>query len=454
MEPLKPVQTLKFMETFPLNHYVLENGLEIFLLHNPISPVVSYLTHYTVGSASETEQERGLAHFFEHMMFRETRNLADGDFDRIMAEAGGVGLNAYTTYDHTAYYVSVPTAQLQRVIDLEAERMANLVLSPELIEAERGAVLGEMRMYQDMPSEQLWNTMAAEAFPTHPYRHPIIGYEQQVQDFKGPDFQQFYQSHYAPNRAVIVVAGGFDEPTLVAQLQSAYGDLKPGIPRREASPPDKAWSQDRRLELSNGKISAANLMMATQTPEITHDDTPALQVLSALLSAGQSSPLYLQLVQSGLTTHVSAGNLATEMVLSSPGLFLIDAGLRHGVNAEQAEQAIMGVLETLGKEAIAAPEMERALNQIQLGNYAGLRSNNSMARQVGGHAVACGDPCYGEKLLRRMEKVTPGDLQRVLRQYVLQAPRLTIVQNPAQNPAQNEGMQQNDGSTLAGKEQA
>ena len=139
---MERLNTQTLMNTYPLHHYRMDNGLQVYLLHNPISPVVTYLTHFTVGSASESERERGLAHFFEHMMFRETDKLADGDFDRVIAAAGGVGLNAYTSYDTTAYYVNVPFAQVDRVIELEADRMANLRLSAELIEIERGAVLG------------------------------------------------------------------------------------------------------------------------------------------------------------------------------------------------------------------------------------------------------------------------------------------------------------------------
>ena len=186
MESLKvmePKQSWTLLGNYPMRHYAFENGLNAYLIHNPISPVAAFLTHYTVGSASEEDSERGLAHFFEHMMFRETDTLGDGDFDRTIAQSGGVGLNAFTSYDTTAFHVSLPTANLERVIGLESDRMANLKLSDELIEIERGAVLGEMNMYKDMPSEQMWETLTEEAFSPHPYRHPVIGYETQVRNF-------------------------------------------------------------------------------------------------------------------------------------------------------------------------------------------------------------------------------------------------------------------------------
>ena len=204
---MEPRQSWTLLGNYPLRHYSFENGLNAYLLHNPISPVAAFLTHYTVGSASEEDSERGLAHFFEHMMFRETDSLGDGDFDRIIAQSGGVGLNAFTSYDTTAFHVSLPSKNLERVIGLESDRMANLKLSEALIEIERGAVLGEMNMYKDMPSEQMWETLTAEAFSPHPYRHPVIGYEEQVRNFAQRDFERFYRAHYAPNRAVVVVYG-------------------------------------------------------------------------------------------------------------------------------------------------------------------------------------------------------------------------------------------------------
>ncbi len=413
-----------------MHRYRFGNGFEALLVHNPISPVCAYLTHYTVGSASEGEGERGLAHFFEHMMFRETDRLRDGDFDRIMAEIGGMGLNAFTSYDTTAYHVNVPTAQLERVIELEADRMVNLRLSPELIEIERGAVLGEMHMYQDMPSEQLWNRLMAEAFPRHPYRHPIIGYTEQVRGFARQDFERFYRAHYAPNRALTVVAGQFDEAWLVGRLEEAFGGLAPGAARPGPAEGEPGWSASRRVELSHGRISTENLMLAWQSPGLTHPDTPALVLLSALLSAGQSSPLHRGIVLAGLGTHAASFLMDTEMLLVSPGLLLVDVGLQHGVAPERAAEAVQGELERLGREGVAPEEAERARNQLRLAAYSGLRTNMSLARQVGGHTVAVGDPCYGEELLARVAAVSREALMEALHRYVLDAPSLTVVQRP------------------------
>ncbi|MCH9044863.1 MAG: insulinase family protein [SAR324 cluster bacterium] len=427
---MERLQSLTFMGAYPLNHYRMDNGLEALLLHNPISPVAAYLTHYSVGSASEGDGERGLAHFFEHMMFRETATLKDGDFDRIMAEVGGVGLNAFTSYDTTAYHINVPAANLERVIALEADRMVNLRLSSKLIEIERGAVLGEMNMYKDMPSEQLWNTLTAEAFAAHPYRHPVIGYTDQVRAFTDEDFRRFYQAHYAPNRAVVVVAGGFDEAALLEELERVYGALEPGAPRPTALPPDAPWAESRRVEIRHEKTSTEYLMLAWRAPGLTHAHLPALVLLCAVLAAGHSSPLHRAIVLAGLGTQAGAFTMDAEMMLASPALLLIDVALQHGVASERAEAAVERVLSELRREGIAPEAIERARNQVRLSAYSGLRTNMSLARQVGGCAVACGDPCFGEKLLDALGRVSRDDMMAALEQYVSGAPRLTVIQRP------------------------
>ena len=418
------------MDTFPLKHFRWGNGFQAILVHNPISPVVAYLTQYTVGSAQEQPDQQGLAHFFEHMMFRETETLGDGDFDRIVAQSGGVGLNAFTSYDTTAYHVNVPTAQLARIVAIESDRMVNLRLSEELIDRERGAVLGEMNMYKDMPSEQLWNTLMASAYAAHPYRHPIIGYTEQVEGFQVPDFEAFYNAHYAPNRAIVVIAGGFDESEVLELLDGAYGALEPGLARPPDVEPDPPPETTKRVEIFHDKISSEFLTLAFPTPGITHPDIPGLQLISALLAAGRSAPIYRGLVLEGLATHVSTSLLDVDQMLSSPGLFLVEVELRHEVSCERAETAIDDMLKGFLRDGIPPQEFERALNQLRLAHYSSLRANMSLARYVGGYEVALGDPLFGEKLSAAVKKVTIDQTMALLEKYLVEAPGVILMQRP------------------------
>jgi zinc protease len=412
---VESILSFTYFGRFPVKVYRWSNGLEALLIHNPVAPVVAYLTHFSVGSASERDTERGLAHFFEHMMFRETAKLRDGDFDRIIAEAGGVGLNASTAYDMTQYYVNVPVASLPQIINVEADRMVNLRLSPDLIEKERGAVLGEMRMYNDMPSDQHYNALMAAAFQHHPYRHPIIGYAEQVAAFGTDDFARFYHAHYAPNRALVVIAGGFDETDVLRRLDAAYGKLAPGEKRPEPTPSEPRSREPHRIELTHDKISSESIYIATHSPGLMHSDAPPLALLSGVLSDGRSSPLHRRLVLTGLATSANCGTQDMDYPLVSPGLFLMSASLQHGVAAEQAEAVWDALLREYATEGIPGVEIERALNQARLGTYSSLQTNMSLARQMGGFHIACGDTRYGETLLERMMKVTAEDLKRVSR---------------------------------------
>ncbi len=427
---MEATQSFTYFGRFQVRAYRWPNGLQALLVHNPLAPVAAFLTHYTVGSASEGEHERGLAHFFEHMMFRETARLRDGDFDRIMAEAGGVGLNASTSYDTTQYYVSVPAASLARVIEVEADRMVNLRLSPDLVEKERGAVLGEMRMYKDMPSDQFYNGLMAAAFQRHPYRHPIVGYTEQVAAFGTADFARFYRAHYAPNRALVLIAGGFDEEAVLSLLDAAYGALPPGAPRPEPAASEPTPREPRRVELTHDKVTSESLYIATHTPGLLHADLPALALLAAVLADGRSSPLHRRLVLDGLATSASCGVLDVDYPLVSPGLFLVNVSLRHGVAAERAEAVWDALLAEYAQDGIPPAELERARNQIRLGTYSSLQTNMSLARQLGGFWVACGDARYGETLLERLLGVTAEDMRRVLGAYLAVPGRITVVQRP------------------------
>lgn len=429
---MRLAQEFRFYNTFPVREYRWDNGLRAFLVHNPISPVAAYLTHYTVGSAAERDDQRGLAHFFEHMMFRETATLKDGDIDRILAEAGGVGLNASTSYDTTVYHVNVPAAHLDKVIALEADRMVNLRLSPDLIERERGAVLGELKMYQDMPSDQFWNAAMAAAFSTHPYRHPIIGTAEAVAGYGAGDFAAFYRAHYAPNRAIIVIAGGFEERDVLALLDRAYGALSPGEPRPDPAPADAPPDAARRVELTHDKISSEYLMLASHSPGLEHADTPALLLLSAVLSAGRSAPLHRRLVLEGLATSASTTLMDTDFKLVSPGLFLVEVDLQRGVRAEAAVDAVDALLAEWEAGGVPEGELERARNQIRLGSWSSLQTNMSIARKLGGYVVACGDPRSGEKLLAAVGRVTTAQVGDVLQRYLAAPGRITIAQRPAQ----------------------
>jgi zinc protease len=206
-----------------------------------------------------------------------------------------------------------------------------------------------------------------------------------------------------------------------------------GTPRPEPTPGEPLNSKAQRIDLTHDKVSSESLYIATHTPGLTHPDAPALALLSAVISDGRSSPLHRRLGVEGLATSASCGVLDVDYPLVSPGLFLVNVSLQHGVAAERAEAVWTALLKEFTAQGIPAEEFERARNQARLATYSSLQSNMGLARQLGGYQVACGNPRFGEQLLERLMAVTPADVRRVLETYVSVPGQLTVIQRPAEH---------------------
>ena len=219
------VEEVPFGASLAVRRWRLGNGLDVHLLPDDSAPVVSYQTWFRVGSRHEKPGKTGLAHFFEHLMFKETKNFGPGEFDRRIESVGGE-TNAATWVDWTTYYENMPRAELELAVRLEADRMANLVLQDEQVESEREVVINERRYrveddVEGATNERLYST----AFKKHPYHWPTIGWMRDIQGYTVADCLAFYRTYYAPNNATLVLVGDFDEAETLALLQSHYGVL-------------------------------------------------------------------------------------------------------------------------------------------------------------------------------------------------------------------------------------
>ena len=285
-------------------------------------------------------------------------------------------------------------------------------------------------MYQDMPSEQLANRMMAEAFQQHAYQYPIIGYYDQVEAFERKDFEDFYQRHYAPNQAVLVVAGGFDEQQVLRWANDAFGSLPAGTQQSESQVQDAPWEKSRQIELRHSKVQTETLLIGWRSSGVQHPDYPALILMTCWLSAGLASPLYQELVRGGLAAYYSLSLQEQDLLLCDPALIIMEAGLNPGISCEQVEEAFQQLLKKLTQNPPPEADMLRALNQLRLGIYSVLEHNMHMARMLGGGLITCNDPLHGEKILQQVERTTAADLQQILNTWLLQAPHLCLRQRP------------------------
>jgi len=408
------VESGDFLGGLQAHHYSFDNGLRLFVVPDDSAPVVAYHTWFGVGSSDEQLGKTGLAHLFEHMMFKGTTTYDDGHYDTVVEGLGAEGLNAWTWLDETVYIQSIPVAGLATLAELEATRMTTLVVNAEALDSEREVVINERRLRTDNDpdgklNEKLWNT----AFTTHTYGWPTVGWEADLQALSVEDCVDFYETWYAPNNATLVLVGDV-EPAATAQLiQDTYGHLQASTLARRPLPTEPDQTAQRRVEVDIATTSD-RLQVGFVTPDMGHPDIPALQVLDAILTTGQSGRLKRALQDTGLAGSVSSFFLG----MQEPGLLELTANSRVGVPAEMVEESMFDALETLKRDGVTAAEVERGVNQIRAEAWEGLESASGKAELLGWHWTAGGDWRLGVTHLDALARITPEDVRRVARTWL------------------------------------
>jgi zinc protease len=281
-----------FGDALTLRRFRLGNGLTVLTLLDRSAPTVSYHTWFRVGSRHESPGKTGLAHLFEHLMFSETRSHPHGDFDRLMERAGAEA-NAATWTDWTCYYENAPRDALPLLIELEADRMSNLVLRTPQVASEKEVVANErkLRVEDDIEGKAL-ELLYDSAFRRHPYRRPTIGSMEDIRGFTVRDCKQFYRTHYAPSNATVVIAGDFNEQKALSLVQRHYGGMS-AVRNPEPPTPSKEPSQraERILQLT-APTPTEKLLIGYHAPSFSDPDTPALVIANDVLFGGHSSRLH------------------------------------------------------------------------------------------------------------------------------------------------------------------
>ncbi len=408
------LESAEFLGGLETHHYVYDNGLRLFVVPDTSAPVVAYHTWYGVGSSDEQLGKTGLAHLFEHMMFKGTTEYDDGHYDTVVEGLGAEGLNAWTWLDETVYIQSIPVEGLQTLATLEATRMTQLVVDAEALDSEREVVINERRLRTDNDpdgklNEKLWHA----AFQAHTYGWPTVGWEPDLQGLTVEDCVDFYKTWYAPNNATIVLVGDV-EPAATAQLvQDTYGHLESSVLARRPLPVEPAQTEQRRVETAIATTSD-RLQVGFKTPPLAHADVPALQVLDSILTTGQSGRLKRALQDTGLAGSVSSFFLG----MQEPGLMELTANARVGVSAETLEAAMFQAIDTLVADGVTAAEVERGVNQVRAEAWEGLESASGKAELLGWYWTAGGHWRLGVDHLDRVAKVTPEDVQRVAKTWL------------------------------------
>lgn len=412
--------------TVALKTWQLNNGLLVSYARYRVVPGVTVQLWYHVGSKDEGRGVRGVAHMFEHMMFKGSGRVPPERHAQMLGAVGG-SVNAFTTEDLTAYHSTVPEQYFEFAMELEAERMRNLALTDETIASEREVVKEEKRLrLENSPVGRAFEALRKLAYRKHPYSWTPAGDIPDLDRVNRDLCERFYDSYYLPNNASLVIVGDVDEKRVRAAVDRYFGSIPrgPSPPRvTEAEPPQMAARQ-----LAAKWPSQLNVVLgAYHIPEASHQDVPALVVLSAILSSGRSSRLHQALVRRR-SLALGAGGSASE--LEHPGLFVIYAyGLpRHDLVA--MKQALFEQVALVSREGVERSELEKAKNQLTTRHLSSMQTLWGLAHRIGMSTYLKGDPRSFMEEVEQIDKVRRVDVQRVAKTY-LRPENLSLVSVPA-----------------------
>jgi zinc protease len=370
--------------------FTLANGMQVVVVTNSRVPVVTHMVWYKVGSADEGPGESGIAHFLEHLMFKGTKTRGPGEFSQTVARNGGQE-NAFTSYDYTAYYQTIAVDRLETVMEMEADRMTNLVITPKEVEPERQVVIEERRMRNDNnPGARLGEQTNATLFLNYPYRNPIIGWRHDIDALDINRILAFYKRYYRPNNAILVVAGDITAAKLKPLAEKYYGAIPAGDPVVRSRPKEPPQSAARRIVLKDKRVrqpSWSRTYLASGLMWGEKANAYPLEVLANIIGDGASSRLYRKLVVEDKVAISAGAYYSGDDV--GPGQFTFHASPRAGVDMETLEKAVDAEIERILKDGITADELARAKDRMQSEAVYARDSLSGGARTLGS-ALAAG----------------------------------------------------------------
>lgn len=407
--------------------YTLDNGLHVILHQDNSTPNVVVNIMYHVGAKNENPERTGFAHFFEHLMFEGSENIGRGEFSEIVEKAGGT-LNAGTSFDYTLYYVMLPSNQLELGLWLESERLLHPVIDSIGIATQKSVVTEEMKQTRDnQPYGRLLHETLKRAYSVHPYRSDIIGKDEHIRNATEEEIKAFHDMFYVPNNAVLVISGDIDPDKTKALVAKYFGDIprgrqpvyRPNVvePRRTAELRDTVYDN----------IQLPAVIHAYPLPAQGTPDYYAMEMLSNLLSGGQSSRMYRKLVDQDQTALAIQ---AIPLGLEDPGLKIVFGLPNMGVDPEVLEQGIIAELERVKSELISEQELQKLKNQFENRLVNSNTTIASRASSLANYYTFYKDAGRINTELNNYLAVTREDIRRVAREYLKEEYRVVLYYMP------------------------
>ena len=400
------------------SEYMLSNALKVIVKEDHRSPVVVSMLWYKVGSIDEVNGTTGVAHALEHLMFKGTKNVPNGEFSKIIAQAGGRD-NAFTDKDYTAYFQQLHKSRLPLALKLEADRMQNLIFSKEEFSKEMKVVMEERRWRtDDKPQALVYEQLLATAFKAHPYRRPVIGWMNDLENMRVEDAAQWYRRWYAPNNATLVVVGDVKPDEVFSLARRYFGAIKPKVlPVRK--PQEEPQQTGIRRVTVKAPAKLAYLMMSYHAPvlrDAERDWEPyALEILAGVLDGNESARLNKSLVRE--TQIASSTGVNYDATERGPGLFYLDGVPSEGKTVADLETALRSELQKIINDGVTNEELNRVKAQVIANEVFERDSVMAQAREIGAWEMSGLSYKTLDILVDKLKAVSAEQVQAVAKKY-------------------------------------
>jgi len=403
-----------------VSHFTLANGLEVIVIPDHRTPVVTHMLWYRVGAADETPGKTGLAHFLEHLMFKGTKKNPQGLFSQTVSNIGGQE-NAFTSSDYTGYFQRTAREHLKMLMEFEADRMTGLVLTDDVVKPELQVVLEEQNMrVANNPSARLSEQMEASLYLNHPYRRPIIGWRQEIEKLTGEDAIEFYKRFYTPNNAVLIVAGDVTVEEVKKLAEETYGkvarvtEVKPRL-----RPQEPTQVAPRTVTFADPRVTQPSVQRYYLVPSYTTakaGESEAIEVLAHVLGHGSSSRLYDKLVvDQGIAVNAGAGYSGS--ALDDTRLY-VSGTPKPGTSLAQLEDAIDAVIAEVAQNGVTADELSRAKTRLIAEAVYAQDSQGTLARWYGASLTTGGSIEQVQGWPDRLRAVTAEQVRDAARHWL------------------------------------
>lgn len=414
---------------FKLIEKKMDNDLNVLMIEDHTVPIVSYQTWVNVGSVDETFGLTGLAHLFEHLMFKGSKNFGPKAFFQEL-EAKGASINAYTTRDYTVFHETFSKGLLDRVIQLESDRLSGLQLTDEVLYTEKQVVSEERRLRsENSPDGRMQEALWELAFKSHPYRSPVIGYPEDLNRVRLDDLHHFFSEYYQPGNITVVIVGDIDPDSTFEKMKTFYGDL-PGFKRKKRNIALEPLQTEGREIRLNDSVASLKIAMGYPISSAADKDTHALDILSTILFEGVSSRAYQKIVEEKKLSLNVSGVSYTPLY---PGLFMINATLTKGATVEQFKKAWEECLNEIKDKGVTAEELQMAVRQLTVQTVDSVRTSHGLATLIGTVKTILGDPNLYNDDLNKYEKVRSEDVINVARKYLTAEKSNVVILEPKKN---------------------